>query len=157
MISDEDIAIFGQAPLFEHLDAAALKLLRYSADLRQMRSGDILFSKGDIADGGYVITRGSFALSSRDGFSAPFVAKVGALIGRNALFFRSTRPATAIAREPSAAIRISPSLMKRVLEEHPKAALLLRDYFAQDLAELQNGLSRARQTLMAIDDHRDVA
>ena len=75
----------------------------------------------------------------------------GALIGQAALFTRIERPATATAREPSTVIRISPSLMRRVLEEFPHAAAAMRDAMATELERLAEGLEGVRRRLLAID------
>ena len=99
-----------------------------------------------------MVSRGAIALDARDdGAPAAFIAGPGALIGQAALFARIARPATATAREPSTVIRISPSLMRRVLEEFPDAAAAMRNAMAEDLARLARGLEGVRQRIMAID------
>jgi CRP-like cAMP-binding protein len=61
------------------------------------------------------------------------------------------RPATAIAQEPSTVIRVTPSLMRRVLEEFPDAAAAMHDAMAEELDRLTEGLEKVRQQLIAID------
>jgi CRP-like cAMP-binding protein len=152
MALDDDIAILSVAPLFSLLDRDALRLVAFAAESRQMRAGDMLFRKGDQSDGGYVVTRGAVALDAQDdGSPATFIAAPGAVIGRAALFTRIERPATATAREPSTVIRISPSLMRRVLEEFPNAAAAMRAAMSDELAVLSRGLEEVRQKLLAID------
>ena len=68
-----------------------------------------------------------------------------------ALFTRIARPATATAREPSTVLRVSPSLMRRVLEEFPDAAAAMQDAMAEELSSLTRGLEEVRRKLMAID------
>ena len=55
------------------------------------------------------------------------------------------RPATAVAREPSAVLRISPTLMKRVLQEYPSAADGMAEVLSRDLEALAAGLGRVEQ------------
>src|SRR5215203_4369189 len=115
---DDRIALLGRAPLFSLLDRDDLRLLAFAAEERELREGEILFRKGDRSDGGYVVARGAIALDVRwDGSAPVFVGEPGALIGQAALFGPMARPATAAAREPSATLRISPTLVRRVLEE----------------------------------------
>ncbi|MDF2813298.1 MAG: cyclic nucleotide-binding protein, partial [Microvirga sp.] len=78
----------------------------------------------------------------------------GAVIGRAALFTRIERPATATAREPSTVMRISPSLMRRVLEEFPKAAVAMQTAMTEELTVLSRGLEGVRRKLMAIDEKK---
>jgi CRP-like cAMP-binding protein len=152
MALDDDIAILSQAPLFNLLEKDALRLVAFASETRSYREGDVLFRKGDRSDGGYVVSRGSIALdASEDDSPAAFVAGTGALIGQAALFARIERRATATAREPSTIIRVTPSLMRRVLEEFPDAASAIHDIMAEELNHLTEGLERVRQQLIAID------
>ena len=152
MALDDDIAILTQAPLFNLLEQDALRLVAFASENRTFRAGDVLFRKGDRSDGGYVVSRGAIALDAReDGSPATFLAGPGALIGQAALFARIERRATATAREPSTIIRVSPSLMRRVLEEFPDAAAAIHDAMAEELTRLAEGLERVRQQLIAID------
>ncbi|SCY43705.1 cyclic nucleotide-binding domain-containing protein [Microvirga guangxiensis] len=152
MALDDDIAVLSQAPLFNLLERDALRLVAFASETRSLREGDVLFRKGDRSDGGYVVSRGAIALdSSDDGASAAFTAGPGSLIGQAALFTRIARPATATALEASTVIRVTPSLMRRVLEEFPSAAAAMQDAMAEELARLTQGLERVRQQLIAID------
>jgi CRP-like cAMP-binding protein len=152
MALDDDIAVLSQAPLFNLLERDALRLVAFASENRTYREGDVLFKKGDRSDGGYVVSRGAIALdASDDGSPEAFLAGPGSLIGQAALFARIERRATATAREPSAIIRVTPSLMRRVLEEFPDAAAAIQDAMAEELTRLTEGLERVRQQLIAID------
>ena len=152
MALDDDIATLSRAPLFNLLERDALRLVAFASESRTYREGDVLFKKGDRSDGGYVVSRGAIALDAKDdGSPEAFLAGPGALIGQAALFARIERRATATAREPSAVIRVTPSLMRRVLEEFPDAAAAIQDAMADELARLTEGLERVRQQLIAID------
>jgi CRP-like cAMP-binding protein len=156
MALTDDIATLARAPLFELLDRDALRLVAFAAENRVLRAGDVLFRRGNRSDGGYVVGRGTVVLDGKDdgkdeGSPAVFVAGPSALIGKAALFARIERPATARARETSTVIRISPSLMRRVLEEFPAAADAMRDVLVDELQHLAAGLDGVRDRLLAID------
>jgi CRP-like cAMP-binding protein len=152
MALDDDITILSQAPLFSLLERDALRLVAFASETRTLRDGDVLFRKGDRSDGGYVVGRGAISLdANEDGSPAAFVAGPGSLIGQAALFTRISRPATATAQEASTVIRVTPSLMRRVLEEFPDAAAAMRAAMAEELTRLTQGLERVRQKLIAID------
>ncbi|WP_230531686.1 cyclic nucleotide-binding domain-containing protein [Microvirga roseola] len=152
MALDDDIAVLSSAPLFNLLERDALRLVAFASEGRLLREGDILFKKGDRSDGGYVVRSGAIALDAReDGSPDALVVGPGALIGQAALFTRIERPATAMAREASSVIRVTPSLMRRVLEEFPHAAAAMQDAMAEELARLTEGLEQVRRKLIAID------
>jgi CRP-like cAMP-binding protein len=158
MALEDDIAILASAPLFSLLDRDALRLVAFASETRSHEAGDVLFRKGDGSDGGYVVRSGAIALETgEDGAPADFVAGPGALVGKAALFTRIRRPATATAREPSVTIRVTPGLMRRVLEEFPDAAAAIHDAMAEELTRLTEGLERVRQQLIAIDGGEDPA
>jgi CRP-like cAMP-binding protein len=152
MALEDDIAILSRAPLFNLLERDALRLVAFASENRALHAGDVLFRKGDPSDGGYVVSGGAIALDARDdGSAADFIAGPGSLIGQAALFTRIQRRATAVVREPSTVIRVTPSLMRRVLQEFPNAAAALQDAMAEELDRLMNGLEQVRQQLIAID------
>jgi CRP-like cAMP-binding protein len=154
MALDDDIAILERAPLFHLMDREALRLIAFAAEHKLLRAGDVLFRRGDKSDGGYVVTKGSLAVSAKDN-SEPFGAEPGALIGQTALFSRGTRPATAVAREPSSVLRISPTLMRRVLQEFPSAAEAMHGALSIELSTLSGGLERVRKWLAEADERPD--
>jgi CRP-like cAMP-binding protein len=149
MALDDDIAVLAGAPLFNLMEHDALRLLAFAGEGQSLRSGDVLFRRGDRSDGGYVVMRGVIAL---DGDGDPFVCGPSCLLGRHALFLRGPRPATATAREASAVLRVSPTLMRRVLEEFPSGAIAIRRVFSDELSALSGGLERVRRKLVAIDE-----
>ena len=153
MALEDDISALSRAHLFGQLETDAMRLIAFAAEGRALKAGEVLFRKGDRADGGYVVVRGAIALDAReDGSPVPFIAEPGALIGQSALFLRGLRPATATAREASGVMRISPTLVRRVLEEYPQAAGILHQALIRDLVGLSSSLERVRQQLMAIDE-----
>lgn len=149
MALDDTIALLAQAPVIGHLERDALRLLAFSAETRRLRAREILFREGDRSDGGYVVLEGELA-AAREGSDAVALAGPGALIGQTALFVRIQRPSSAVARRASSVMRVSPTLMRRVLEEFPAAAAAIQDALADDLAELSGGLERVRQMLLAV-------
>lgn len=152
MALEDDIAVLAQAPLLGLMERDALRLIAFAAEQRNLESGEVLFRKGDRTDGGFVVTRGTIALDpAGDGSRPALITESGALIGQTALFVRSGRRATAIAREASGVVRISPTLMRRVLEEFPAGAAAIHAVIAADLTALVEGLDGVRRRLEAID------
>jgi CRP-like cAMP-binding protein len=152
-LDDDNIATLSRAPLFNLMDHEALRLIAFAGEHRVLRTGDVLFRRGERADGGFVVMKGSFTVEAKDG-GEPFVAEPGALIGQAALFARGVRPSTATAREPSTVLRVSPTLMRRVLQEFPRAAQAMHGALSIELSTLSGGLEQVRKLLTAIDEQR---
>ncbi len=148
-----DIAILRTVPLFEAMDDDALRLIAFSAESRVYRAGDLLFRRGEMSDGGYVVMNGAVALDANDdGSPAPLVATSGMLIGELALIVDTQRPATAIVREPCTVLRISRHVFRRVLEEFPELAARVHAHVEHKLAAMSAELADIRRNLAALDD-----
>ena len=145
MALETTIAVLRQAPVLQLFEAEALRVIANVADVRRLRPGEILFRQGDRSDGGYVVTSGSVAVGREGDEEAAALLGPGSLIGELALFLRMQRPATAMAQEPSSVIRISPTLMKRVLQEYPSAAEGMAEVLCRDLEGVTAGLARVEQ------------
>ncbi|TXM76710.1 Crp/Fnr family transcriptional regulator [Methylobacterium sp. WL103] len=146
---EDDIAILAAAPVFEAFGRDALRLLTFAAERRSLEPGETLFSRGDPADGGFVVLSGTIALAPRVAGGDTVLAGRSALIGRLALFVRGERPGDAAAQGAAEVMRITPTLMRRVLEEFPDAAAVIHDALADDLSALNQGFARVRAMLDA--------
>ena len=106
-----------------------------------MRAGDILYRRGDAADGGHILEKGLIALEGgAQGQSADKIVRPIALLGEIALIAATTRPVTAIAREPSTVLRIQRTLFHRTLEKYPVTAAQVRKLFKNRLVTFAQGL-----------------
>jgi CRP-like cAMP-binding protein len=129
MTIEDDIAFFERVPTLNMLSRDALRILAIGAENRYVHSGEILFSIGETADGGYVVQEGSFALSLPENASFRDGIRVGplTLLGELAMITETKRPMTATALEPSSVLRIPRSLFLKMLESFPDSARRLRD------------------------------
>jgi CRP-like cAMP-binding protein len=132
MAIDDDIAFLERVPTIGLLGRPALRILAIGAETRRLRDGEMLFSAGDEADGGYVIQAGRFGLRrSEDGQErtvGPYT-----LLGEVALFAETKRTATATALEPATVLCIPRPLFIRMLDSFPEVAAKLREILADRL------------------------
>jgi CRP-like cAMP-binding protein len=122
MTIEDDIAFLERIPIFRRLGSGALRIVAIGAESYSVQAGQVLFGVGEAADGGYIVQRGSFSLSTERGNEAEIIAGPGTLLGETALIAETKRPATARAREDSIVLRISRSMFLRMLEGYPDAA-----------------------------------
>jgi CRP-like cAMP-binding protein len=144
---ENDIAFFERVPTLRLLGRDALRVLAIGAESRYLDDGEVLFHAGDAADSGYIIQEGSFTLRADTAVDGSEVkATPGMLLGELALLTETVRPATAIAREPSAVIRLTRKIFLRMLESYPEAAAKLREQLiarsTQAMKEIENVRSR---------------
>ncbi|MFC7395875.1 cyclic nucleotide-binding domain-containing protein [Chelatococcus sp. GCM10030263] len=150
---NEDIAAMGRVPTLAILEQDALRLLAFAAETRILRAGDVLFRRGEESDSGYIVVSGAIALDARDdGSPAAYVAGPGTLIGELALLVPVVRPATAIARESSSVMRMSRTLVHRVLAEFPRSALALRQAMTTRLTGFSQELAQLRDVIAAPEE-----
>jgi CRP-like cAMP-binding protein len=149
MTIEDDIAFLERIPIFRRLGPSALRILAIGAESYQVQAGQVLFTVGETADGGYIVQRGSFTLSTERDEGSDIVAGPSTLLGETALLTETKRPATARAREDSTVLRISRSMFLRMLEGFPDAAERLRELFmsradqwAQEIENVRAALDR---------------
>jgi CRP-like cAMP-binding protein len=147
MAIDDDISFLERVPTLSLLGRQALRILAIGAETRYVHSGEVLFKRGDEADGAYVIQEGRFNLSSKDG--RELTVGPCTLLGEVALFSETRRPATAKALEPSTVLRIPRFLFVRMLDSFPEAARKLRETLAARLDQATHEISNVRAVLDA--------
>lgn len=152
MTLNDDIAFLAQQPLLSLMERDALRLVAFAAENRILRAGDVLFRRNDMSDGAFLVVTGAIALMKQDdGQPADEVAGPGALLGELALFAAVKRPVTAIAREPTQVMKLSRSVMRRVLGESPQSAQAIAAAIGERLQGFVSELSQVHEALTAID------
>ncbi|WP_428641939.1 Crp/Fnr family transcriptional regulator [Roseibium sp.] len=139
----QDIAILKQIPMLSDFQDDQLRLLAFSAESMDYRSGQRLFDQGERADGGLVITSGTVSLQTKnnDGFAEVDRVGEGTLLGETALLAENKRPCRAEAVDDVRIIRIRRALFKRMIQEYPELALRL---FDQQAGRFQQTVARLR-------------
>jgi CRP-like cAMP-binding protein len=147
MTIEDDISFFERVPTLNMLGRQALRILAIGAETRYIHGGEVLFTVGEDADGGYVIQEGRFNLSSEDG--RDIMVGPCTLLGEVALFTETTRPTTATALEPSTVLRIPRPLFIKMLDSFPDAARTLRETLATRLDQSTREFQNVRAALHA--------
>lgn len=152
MALDDDIALLAHQALLGLMDRDALRLVAFAAESRILRAGDVLFRVGESSDSAFLVISGAVALmAGDDGRAADDIAGPGALIGEMALFAAIERPVTAIAREPTQVMKLSRSVMRRVLGESPGSAQAITDAISERLQGFVGELAGVQAALLAIE------
>ena len=147
MTIEDEIAFLEQVPFFRTLSGGALRSLAIAAETYSMQPGEVLFMAGEAADGAYIIQQGSVSLKPEKGSSDEIIAGPGTLLGETALLTRTTRPATATAREASTVLRVSRSTFLKILDSYPEAAQRLRELFVSRSDQWTREMENVRAAL----------
>jgi CRP-like cAMP-binding protein len=147
MTIEDDIAFLQAIPLLRRLGGPALRILAIGTESQRLEPGEVLFTAGDVADGAYIVQRGSFNLQPQHGGDTALVAGPGTLLGESALFAETTRSATATARERTVVMRISRAMFLKMLEGYPEAAQRLREVIAARAEQWAREMESVRATL----------
>jgi CRP-like cAMP-binding protein len=143
MSLDEDLRNLSRIPVFATLETDARRLIAFTGESRILRAGDVLFHKGEVGDGGYIVQSGCIALTVEDHGGGTPVELVypHTLIGEIALISDVERSVTAYAKDPTTVLKISRVLFHRVLKEHPISAARLRAFLEKRLLDFTRDLA----------------
>ena len=140
-----DIRILANLPVFRELEPEALRLVAFSAETRILRTGEVLYRRGDRSDGGLLVLSGTIDLETLPGRTVTI--KPPTLLGESALLTQTIRSATATVREPSSVLKIPRALYRKVLTEYPKSAVGIHRLVAARLAALREDYKRLSEYL----------
>jgi len=129
MALNDDVSFLSKVPLFEHFSDEMLRLIAFGSERRAVAHNKPLFHEGAEADCAFVVCKGRFDLLNRDrrgklvsiGEAVP-----GDLLGEMAIVSSTRRKITAMAVEDSEVIRINRPMFRRMIEEYPQIAEILR-------------------------------
>ena len=137
----DDLANLSRIPLFAVFEPGAMNALAFRSETRVLRTGDVLFRRDDISDGGFILTAGAVELYAHDDAAPVFVAEPWTLIGETALIAETKRPVTAIAAEPTTVLKINRSQFLELLARHPDTAAQVRELFCERLREVAEAMN----------------
>ncbi len=153
MSLETDIKLLGTVPMLSDFTEDKLRLLAFSAESREFRDGQRLYSAGDRADCAHIVSSGEVALfPPGDADSAAEVVGRGALLGGLALIVDGERTMTAVARGRVETILIRRPLFRRMLDEFPEIAAGLHRRLSANLRDTTSRLMTVRERLDRLGD-----
>lgn len=147
MALNDEVALLSMTSVFRDFERDALRRLALSAQTRMLKAGEVLYRESHPAEGGFVILSGRIDVeSARD--RKVFMAGTGDVLGELSLVIETNWPSTAIVRDTASVMRISRTLMLRILEDFPLSAVAFRDMLSQRLSHLGSELEEIRKVLV---------
>ncbi|WP_370676289.1 Crp/Fnr family transcriptional regulator [Pleomorphomonas sp. PLEO] len=148
MSLETDIKLLGTVSMLSDFTEDKLRLLAFSAESREFRDGQRLYSAGDRADCAHVVSSGDVALFPPG--EAELAAEVvgrGALLGGLSLIVDGERTMTAVARGRVETILIRRPLFRRMLDEFPEIAAGLHRRLSANVRDTTSRLMTVRDRL----------
>jgi CRP-like cAMP-binding protein len=151
MSLERDIAVLRRIPFFGGFSDEQMKLLAFGGQHKRYVHGDTLFKSGDNTEGGIIILSGTVALYHGDDVDKPADETLGAdtLIGQRALFAKTLRPSTAVAKGPVETLFLSRELFRRMLGEYPELANELHRRLVYEIGDMINTMGPVSASLRA--------
>lgn len=145
MSLEENIRALARTPVLADIGRDALRLLAFSVEETDLRMGDVLFERGEAADGAYAVVSGRISLDA--GGDDVRVVGRGALIGELALIVPTDRPCDAVVVEPVTLLYIPRPVFRKMLEEFPKIAKDMKHRLAGKLRAEHAALERLKSQI----------
>lgn len=148
MSLESDIKLLGTVSMLSDFTEDKLRLLAFSAENRDFRDGQRLYSAGDRADCAHVVSSGEVALfpPGETEAAAELVGR-GALLGGLSLIVDGERTMTAVARGRVETILIRRPLFRRMLDEFPEIAAGLHRRLSANVRDTTSRLMTVRDRL----------
>lgn len=139
MALNDDITLLSKVPLFNGFSDEMLRLIAFGAERKSVARNRPLFHEGSSADCAFVILSGRFKLLKRNREGKPEQigeAETGDLLGELAIVSTASRKMTVVALEDSEVMRIHRPMFRRMMEEYPEIASLLRERIQRNLSAM---------------------
>ena len=145
----DECEMLRRVPLFANISAAKLKLLAFTSDRVEFRSGQVLFNQGDHGDAAYLLLSGSADILINSPSGEVKVGSVGAddIVGETAILCDVARTATIKTTTAVVALRIWRDHFLRLLVEFPEISIEIMRMLASRLSLTTADLTEARSQL----------
>ncbi len=143
MTYENEAADWAKIPLLGALEYNVRRQIGFYGETKILRRDEVVFQQGEPSDGGYILLNGQVELVAAERSIPPKMISPPALLGEMALLTQTIRPTTAIARAPSAVLKIPRELFQRMLKENPRSARQVRTLVEARLTEFSQRMQAA--------------
>jgi CRP-like cAMP-binding protein len=140
-----EVEVLRDIPLFAKVEPAKLKLLAFTSERLEYRSGDELFHQGDFGDAAYVVLQGKADIVVDSPVGALRVATLGRndIIGEIAILCDVPRTATVIAHGDLETLRLSKDGFFHLVTQFPQIGIEVMSALAAKLHLTTQALTAA--------------
>lgn len=149
MSLNEEVELLRKIPLFQRIEPSKLKLLAFTSERLNYKSGDVLFAQGDVGDSAHIIVAGEVEIlvNTPGGPIRVATMKKNDFVGEIAILCDVPRTATVKALTDLTTLRITKELFFRLTTEFPQMAVEIMRVLGQRLERTTADLREARAKL----------
>lgn len=141
---EDAAAILSDADFFNMCTAEQRRILAFSAERRVLKKGDVLFRRGDVVDGAFVLMSGELlSTDDRSEADGSLISEYGAVIAELALLTKHPRRATIKAKSDAELLYVSRDVFMKLVEQYPDLADQVRYHVSSKLNEFVRPITNA--------------
>lgn len=149
MTLQQDVDVLRKIPLFAKIEPARLKLLAFTSEHVEFRSGEAICRQGEPGDAAYIVLEGAadVVVSSESG--PVKVAAIGRndIVGEIAILCDVPRTATVVATQPLVALRVSKDGFFNLVTQFPQVGVEVMHELASRLLQTTQRLTDTSRKL----------
>jgi CRP-like cAMP-binding protein len=153
MSLDDDIGVLRCVPFFEGFAAEHLRLIAFSAESRSLPEKLLLYDEGQLLHSAYVVVSGRLRgerKTKKGEEPARRAISAGAILGERALIVDTRASESVRVEERARVLQIRKTMFRRLLQEYPQIALVLRARLARNVVASSRELSEVGRKLAQI-------
>jgi CRP-like cAMP-binding protein len=153
MSLDADIEVLSGVPFFEGFAAEHLRLIAFSAESRSLPEKLLLYDEGQLLHSAYVVVSGALRgerKTKKGEEPARRAIGAGAILGERALIVDTRASESVRVEERARVLQIRKTMFRRLLQEYPQIALVLRARLARSVVASSRELSDVGRKLAQI-------
>lgn len=142
----DEVEMLRRVPIFSAIGTPKLKLLAFTSERKQYRSGASLCRQGDLGDAAFVILAGSaeVLVHSKDGDAKVADVYPNSIVGEIAILCHTSRTATVRATTNMDVLRIGKEQFVRLVDDNPYIAIAVMRVLAGRLIQTTGELATMR-------------
>ena len=146
MSIEKEVEILRQIPLFANIEPAKLKLMAFASERLTFKSGQSLFSQGDVGDAAYIVVEGTadVLVDTPSGSLTVATLTKNDIVGEIAILCDVPRTATVTSTSELTTLKITKDLFFRMLTDFPEMGVEIMRVLAQRLEKTTAQLQAAR-------------
>jgi CRP-like cAMP-binding protein len=139
---DDFTSALAEADFFRICDDEQRRLLAFSSERQTFTAGDIIYRRGDSAEGAFVLLKGTVMAGDTDGSLKPQrIAERGAVLGEMGLFLTRPRRATLRATTNVELLFVPRTAFAKLMRQYPllaeRAAVRIEEEMASFLEAME--------------------